>query len=518
MGGTRGTAITQRVVVDCIVQSLPHFDNLKKFPHGLGYGQRQKIKKNKAGVKKTDFAWHWMGSEGRTLLLVLSYVFWNICGSDIPDSFKKHVLHFNRMIVNLQLQHSISLLEVHTDTTLQAMNAFHAAWQYEVCWLAEKIDGIVTGFSKFHVGCHEASFITEQGAASMTAQHCEAELGFSSKRAAKRTNMQVFSMALQQDRSRRLVTTVNQHAFILNEAGARGTHFKNPRGPQHAAGPEPVKKTKTDVHVIKSRIEGEKCVKLSSTEFHSLKNLAPFAAKKLALYVNFPDYLYNKEADVGDNPAHYTLPYGSTVTTTPSCRIAGTFIRAELVPSRISGNLRRPRPASFVQFFHEEDGGIDVDEYVGKVLSIFQVKLRTHNTPVIYLHVQWLENLNPFIDSGAGTDKRRYYDKLFPRDVQPFYKSNFDNIPRNVLVPLVFRDLNRWEGSNIMRASDVQRVVYVHHFPNLPLPANAALRRPQVKKGLLFMNTLVSLPKQLYMKRIMSDPYTIRIVEKNWAE
>ena len=39
--------------------------------------------------------------------------------------------------------------------------------------------------------------------------------------------------------------------------------------------------------------------------------------------------------------------------------------------------------------------------------------------PDIYLHVQWLENLNPllnpFIDSMAGTGNRRYFDKLFPK-------------------------------------------------------------------------------------------------------
>ena len=69
-----------------------------------------------------------------------------------------------------------------------------------------------------------------------------------------------------------------------------------------------------------------------------------------------------------------------------------------------------------------------------------------------------------------------------------------------------------------MNASDVKRVVYVHQFANLPLPANVALRRKADPKGLLFLNTLVSLPKQLYAKLIMSDPYTLRLIKVNWAE
>ena len=454
------------MVIDCIAQSLPPFQSLKKFPHGLGYGQRAKVSKNKDGDKISNFAWHWMGSEGRTLLLLLPYVFWNVCGLDIPDGFKKIAIHFNRMIVSLTLQHSLSLLEEHTDATLRAMDSFHAKWQYEVCWLQERIDGIRTGFPKFHVGCHESFFIEEHGANTLTNQHNEAELGYSSKRSAKRSNMQVDSMALQQDRSRRLVTTLNQDAFTLNDKGARGPHFKNPRGPKHAAGPETVKKTKTDIHIVKSRIDGEKCVKFSSVTFHSLNNLAPHAAKKLALQINFPNINYNNEPDGRDDPADYTLPYGSYVTTTPSCRIAGSFVRAALVPSR-QGNLRRARPASFVQLFDE---GHNV-EHAGKVISIFQVKLKTHTKPDIYLQVQWLENINPYIDSVAGTDDRRSFDKYFPRNTQAFYKSNFDNIPRHVLVPFVLRDMSLWAGSNIVNASDVKRVVYVHQFANLPLPA-----------------------------------------------
>ena len=305
----------QRVAVDKIVQSLPHFQNLKKFPHGLGYGQRAKVTKSKAGGKKKKFAWHWMGSEGRTLLLLLSHAFWNVCGPDIPDIFKKLVLHFNRMIINLQLQHSLSLLEEHTGTTLHAMDAFHAAWQYEVCWLEERIDGIRSCFPKFHFGCHEAAFIVEHGANTLTNQHFEMELGYSSKKSAKRTNMQVDSMALQQDKSRRLITTLNQDAYKLNDKEARGQYFKNSRGPRHADGAEPVKPTTTDNHIIKSRVEGEKCVKFSSKVFHTLENLAPHAAKKLALQINHPNYVYNKETDIGGNVADYTLPHGSFVTT-----------------------------------------------------------------------------------------------------------------------------------------------------------------------------------------------------------
>ena len=143
----------------------------------------------------------------------------------------------------------------------------------------------------------------------MTAQHVEAELGYSAKRSAKRTNMQVDSMGLQQNKSRRLVTTINQDAYKLNEiVGARGPYFCNPRGPGHPLGPAAVKKTQTDIHMVKSRLEGEKCQKFANTVFHTLQNLAPYAAKKLALQVNHPAYVYNKETDIGDNVADYTLP------------------------------------------------------------------------------------------------------------------------------------------------------------------------------------------------------------------
>ena len=79
----------------------------------------------------------------------------------------------------------------------------------------------------------------------------------------------------------------------------------------------------------------------------------------------------------------------------------------------------------------------------GKVISIVQVKLDIKGSkPNIYLHVQWLENINRYIDSVAGADNRRSFDKLFPRDVRALlvYKTNFDNIPRTVLVrPFVLR-------------------------------------------------------------------------------
>ena len=484
--------MTQRVVVDIIAQSLLPFKTLQKFSHGIGYGQRCKITFDKYGDKKAEFAWHWMGSEGRTLLLLLPYVLWNVCGFDIPVSFKNRVIHFNRMIVNIMLQHSLSLLEEHTDSTCAAMDSLHAAWQFEVRVLSEKISGVSTYFPKFHFGCHESSFIVEHGANTLTNQHFEAELGYTAKKSSKRSNMQVDSMALQQDKSRRLVTTLNQHAFIFNEKNER-PGFHNPRGPYHAAGPEHVKTTTTDIHIIKSRIDGEKCQKFRSTVFHTLPNLAPHAGKKLALQVNFPDYVYSAEADIGD-PAEATLPYNCHVTTTPSsCRIAGSFVRAALVPTR-KGNLLRPRPASFVQVFEDNEA-----EY-GKVISIFQVKFdKKGSKPEIFLHVHWLDDINPHIDSVAGTDNRRSYEKNFPRQVQAFYKTNFDNIPRTVLVPFVFRDLTRWDGSNVVKATDVKRVVYMHPFANLPLPANVALRRPQNKDGLLFLNTLVSLPKQLHV-------------------
>ena len=378
----KSKALKQRVVIDVIAQSLTPFYTLKKFPHGLGYGQRCTVGTNKFGEKTIDFAWHWMGSEGRTLLLILPYVLWNICGSDIPDILKNTLFRFNRMLVAVTLQHSLSILEEHTDATCRAMDLFHAEWQHQVFWLAERVDGIKTGFPKFHFGCHESSFIPEHGAATMTAQHVEAELGYSAKKSAKRTNMQVDTMALQQDRSRLLVTTINQDAFVLNEKGARGPNFCNLRGPAHPLGPAAVKNTQTDIHMVKSRLEGEKCQKFASTVFHTLKNLAPHAAKKLALQVNHPAYVYNKETDIGDNMDDYTLPYGSFVTTTPSCRIAGNFIRAELVPSRVIGNLRRPRSASFVQVFNDDEA-----EY-GKVISIFQVirnKDTTNSIPDIYL-------------------------------------------------------------------------------------------------------------------------------------
>ena len=95
--------------------------------------------------------------------------------------------------------------------------------------------------------------------------------------------------------------------------------------------------------------------------------------------------------------------------------------------------------------------------------------------------------------------------------MRSFYKINFDNIPRTVFVPFVLRDLSLWAGSNIVKASDIKRVVYVHPFAQLPLPANVGLHRRANPNGLLFLNTLVSLPKQMYAKRIMSDPYTLNL-------
>jgi hypothetical protein len=382
------------------------------------------------------------------------------------------------------------------------MDCLYAAYQYEIIGLkhpyhrASPVEGILTNSTKFHAGVHEGSFFKIFGKIPLTAQHTEHELSYSAVNAAQHTNFNNATMVDQQQNWRNISLTINEDARLFNGSGLR-PGYANPTA---MFGPVPlIKKSQNDVHAVKSRLSDRKSLIVQTHEFSGrTTGTNADLHSKLALKFKYSQWTYEDETDA-------ELPHGR-VYIHRRIRIKNVFVKR----------------GTIVQVF-------DDDEPVyGQVLSILQVvpdvgtpkeeapygcKLAT---APFFLHLQWFEALNPLIDSPNNSQDRHTFNMLFPRDSRPYYTSEFNNMPRNVIEPfLLLRDVSKWRNSDVVCAEDMKRVVYMHTLPNFDMPPPP--KDHAIAGRLFFLNTVVSLPWEVYTKRIMEDPYVRHILATDYS-
>ena len=174
--------------IDKFTSHLPKHPGLPPFRRGVGVSSTPRSSKGqRAQAKGEEHTFHWAGSEGRALLLILPWVLFNCCG---PTNMEPLVIHFNRAIFNLYLFNALSLVAVKSETLLVAMDNLYAAFQFECIQVATVITAINLKIPKFHVGSHEAYFYRLTGNHPLTTQHLECELRWTAMRASDHANGQ----------------------------------------------------------------------------------------------------------------------------------------------------------------------------------------------------------------------------------------------------------------------------------------------------------------------------------------
>ena len=153
---------------------------------------------------------------------------------------------------------------------------------------------------------------------------------------------------------------------------------------------------------------------------------------------------------------------------------------------------------------------IDNNPMYGTVLSVLQLieSRKDASHAPIYLHVQWFESLNKFMDAKPGMQDASTFQKMVPKEYDQFHKAMLpSNFPRNVLQPYFLMNEDDWVGTDIILAENVTQLVFMHNIPYFELPLQVRL---------YFLNTVISFESVDYAELILNDPYVKSILEKDW--
>lgn len=150
-------------------KNLPRFQNLKFFKQGLLLTQPTKMTRNpKTGHVSVDFTFRWMGSEGRTLLKVLIFIFWNIPFVNEksrfnPSTIKDLQMRMNNLCLYVMLHHALLQVPKQGERIMTALACTLARFQYELSELAKVVPGVNSGFPKFHWATHACDETAKTG-------------------------------------------------------------------------------------------------------------------------------------------------------------------------------------------------------------------------------------------------------------------------------------------------------------------------------------------------------------------
>ena len=167
------------------------------------------------------------------------------------------------------------------------------------------------------------------------------------------------------------------------------------------------------------------------------------------------------------------------------------------------------RVGDFIQAFPDDE-----TEF-GEVLSIFQyvsAEGGNQETGPILLHVRWgfhLYELSP-----------QQYKTHIPDSYRTHFNSNFNAMACNVIMPFVFTSGDKdfqWENTDILFINEVRRLVFMHTLPGLVLPRTPGPNPPPSVSRLLFLNTIVSFPREVYARLILDDPYVRNIQREDYV-
>ena len=130
------------------------------------------------------------------------------------------------------------------------------------------------------------------------------------------------------------------------------------------------------------------------------------------------------------------------------------------------------------------------------------------DTEPVYFHVQWFEALSQFMDAPARSYDAARFAKMVPRDTfGKHFDFLFENFPRKVLQPYFLMDEASWAGTDIIKADNVNQLVFMHTIPEYKLPNDAHI---------YFLNTIISFPSKDYANLILQDPYVINVMDTDW--
>ena len=77
----------------------------------------------------------------------------------------------------------------------------------------------------------------------------------------------------------------------------------------------------------------------------------------------------------------------------------------------------------------------------------------------------------------------------------------------------------QWENTDILFINEVRRLVFMHTLPGLVLPRTPPGPNlpPSVSRRLLFLNTIVSFPREVYARLILEDPHVQNIQREDYV-